>query len=192
MDDEIKTEELINLAFKAMCRIFPTFYKAWPTQEEFEGAKREWYKAFMQARLNRVEQIRYGIEKYRLLPNPFVPSPGQFIAMCKPTAEDLGLPSVHLAYREACLNSHPQAEKKWSHDAIYHAAKETGFHQLSTLPQAQSFVMFERNYEIITRKLLTGEVLTAIPKAIENKEIVKITPGLAQSTLKGMLDKLKG
>ena len=39
-------------------------------------------KAFKLAKLNDVEKIKIGVNKYRLAPTPFVPSPGQFIAMC--------------------------------------------------------------------------------------------------------------
>lgn len=73
---------LVNELFKTLIRIFPAFKQAWPTADEFEGAKREWMKAFKLAKLMDSIAIQRGVDKYRLAPTPFVPSPGQFIAMC--------------------------------------------------------------------------------------------------------------
>ena len=53
------------------------------TSNEFENAKREWMKAFRQVGLNDIESIKRGVDAFRVLETPFVPSPGQFIAMCK-------------------------------------------------------------------------------------------------------------
>jgi Replication protein P len=73
---------LVNELFKTLIRIFPAFKQAWPTTEEFEGAKREWMKAFKLAKVIDSVAIQRGVDKYRLASTPFVPSPGQFIAMC--------------------------------------------------------------------------------------------------------------
>lgn len=81
------TEEdykIVNKLFLTFQSIFPAFKQAWPTETEFENAKREWMKAFKQVGLKDIEIIKMGVAKFRLLETPFVPSPGQFIAMCKP------------------------------------------------------------------------------------------------------------
>lgn len=75
--------KLINHLFRVLTAIFPAFKQAWPTESEFEMSKREWIKAFKQANLTHTEDMKRGVDKYRLLTTPFVPSPGQFIAMCK-------------------------------------------------------------------------------------------------------------
>lgn len=83
--DEEFTEQnykIVNKLFKTFIIIFPAFRQSWSTQNDFEAAKREWMKAFKLANLTDVEKIKRGVDKYRLLPIPFVPSPGQFIAMC--------------------------------------------------------------------------------------------------------------
>lgn len=159
---------VINNLFACLQSIFPAFKQAWPNDALFESAKKEWIKAFSQVELNSIEKIKFGISKFRMSTSPFVPTPGQFIAMCNPTAEDIGLPSSQDAYREACLNSHPTAIKKWTHPAIYHAWKETGAHELSNLSQQQSKPIFERNYEITIRMILDGKTLQEIPLAIKH------------------------
>lgn len=74
--------KIVNKLFKTFITIFPAFRQAWSTQSDFDAAKREWMKAFKAANLSDVEKIKIGVNRYRLAPTPFVPSPGQFIAMC--------------------------------------------------------------------------------------------------------------
>ncbi len=74
--------KVVNKLFKTFVIIFPAFRQAWATQDDFEAAKREWMKAFKLAKLTDIEKIKIGVNKYRLAATPFVPSPGQFIAMC--------------------------------------------------------------------------------------------------------------
>lgn len=76
--------KIVNRLFEVFQGIFPAFKQAWPTETEFEIAKREWMKAFKQVGLNDTEMIAIGVSKFRLMPTPFVPSPGQFIALCTP------------------------------------------------------------------------------------------------------------
>lgn len=75
--------QLVNELFKTIIGFFPAFKQAWPADAEFEQAKREWMKAFKQVGLNDMDDIKRGVDKFRILANPFVPSPGQFIEMCK-------------------------------------------------------------------------------------------------------------
>lgn len=83
-DEEITEDDykLINELFKTFMTIFPAFRQAWPTQDDFQRAKREWIKSFKLANLSDAEKIKRGVDRFRLAPTPFVPSPGQFIAMC--------------------------------------------------------------------------------------------------------------
>lgn len=81
--EEEKTAEIVNKLFLTMQAIFPAFQKAWPTEKEFEMAKVQWVKAFIESNLKDIEDIKRGIANYRKLATPFVPSPGQFIQMCK-------------------------------------------------------------------------------------------------------------
>lgn len=83
-EDEFSEQDykLINKLFATFTAIFPAFKQAWPSQQDFESAKREWMKAFKLANLNDAVKIKIGMDRYRLASTPFVPSPGQFIAMC--------------------------------------------------------------------------------------------------------------
>ncbi len=104
--------------------------------------------------------------KVRELGSAYVPTPGEFVKYCKPQPEDFGLPEVEIAYREACSHSHNPTGASWSHEAVYEAAKATGWFELKTMEEKRILPLFERNYEIITRRVMAGEPLSNVPKAL--------------------------
>jgi len=192
--DEL-TAKYVNALFKELVVLFPAFKQSWTNDEMFLAAKRCWTKAFMEAELNDNRLINIGLRRFRQLKNPFVPTPGQFIAMCIPTLEELGLPNIHVAYKEACLNSHPSAIRNWSHKAIYHAWVATGSSTFTSMDARQSFPIFERNYEIIARRMLNGENLKDAPvieKALPSpKDITRpSSTGVAREAFKAMFKEL--
>lgn len=190
MDKEFDTARIVNELFKTLTAIFPAFKNAWPDNETFSQAKAEWVKAFEEVNLHQIEKIKLGVKRYRLLAKPFAPSPGEFISMCNPTAEDMGFPSVHMAYKEACDRRMELEDKIWTHAVVKQAWSDTGSHELKSLSQKDSYPMFKRNYEIAIKKFLNGELMTPAPKAI--KHYKPSTPEVARSALRELLNSLKG
>lgn len=176
--------KVINTLFRELQVIFTAWRQAWPDDEAVKVAKAAWTKAFMAAGINTIEQVRFGVEQCRQLDQDFMPSPGRFIKLCQPTPENLGLPSVSTAYREAVTNAHPSAgaAAAWSHPAVYHAACETGFYELSTLAADKSRGLFERNYQIAARAIIAGEPLRKMPLALP-AEVSVSTPAVGQAAL---------
>jgi hypothetical protein len=169
------TSRVVDELFIALQAIFPAFKQAWPTQSELDEAKYHWTCAFLDSGLNDLSKIALGIKKCRMLNMAFVPNCGQFIAMCERNSDDLGLPSIHSAYKEACENSHPSAkDKKWTHAVVHHAWKECGSYNLSNWSQYQSRPLFERNYEIACRMFAEGMPLHKIDLALPVAEQVII------------------
>lgn len=185
---------VINAVFREVQSCCPAWRQAWPDDKALAAAKRSWTKAFMAAGLRSIEQVRLGIEQLRLRHGdgkaPWVPGSGEFIALCQPTAEALGLPEVGKAYREACRNAHPAAEAQWSHAAVHHAACETGFHELRNLPEEKSRRLFERAYAVTVRMLLAGEPLREIPKALPASVSVS-TPEVGRAALAALRCKVR-
>jgi len=166
-----ETAEVINWLFRELRSNFTAFKQAWPDKESYTQAKKTWLKAFVLAGINRIEQIKHGLNRCYLLANPFVPTPGQFISWCTPSTEELGIPSVEDAYGEACINSKAyNTEKKWSHQAVYHAYTMCNSYDLANLPRTNTFPIFERNYDITVKMMLQGEPLKDIPVAITHDE----------------------
>jgi hypothetical protein len=183
---------VVNALFKELCSIFPAWKQAWPNDAALKAAKATWIKAFAKAGINSLDQIRYGIEACRDLGQDFAPSVGKFIKMCQPTPEMLGLPTPEKAYTEACNNAHPSADRKWTHAAVMHAAKETGYHNLNTLKEEESRKLFDRNYDIACRMVAKGEPLKEIPKALPSEVSIPAKPETVRSELAKMRAMLKG
>jgi hypothetical protein len=123
------------------------------------------------------------------------PSAPQFRALCEnKTPEAFGLPSEEKAYREACRNAHPAMAGvgKWSHAAVHHAAKETGFYNLNTLRMDDSRKLFLRNYAIACRMVMDGEVLKPMPKALPAQAQGRRTEAVGRAALVSMREKLRG
>lgn len=172
---------IVNKLFVTFQHIFPAFKHSWPTESEFEGAKREWMKAFKQANLTDVELIKIGVDKFRLMPNPFVPSPGQFIEMCKLSAEDIGLKSSDLAFKEACEKSHPSCQDKtFSHPTIKHARDLTGSFFLSTNSRSKTFPIFEKHYNAAIKLFLKNRNLNQIEQETEQKKYERREPAIKE------------
>lgn len=77
------TMEVVDKLFNDLIAVFPAFKQAWPTTDVMDTAKRIWTLAFMTEGFNDLEVIKRGIVEYSLLKNPFIPTAGQFIELCK-------------------------------------------------------------------------------------------------------------
>ncbi|MEG5263257.1 replication protein P [Pseudomonas sp. JDS28PS106] len=179
------TAAVVNALFRELQAIFPAWKQAWPDDDALKAAKRSWIKAFMSQGITQIEQIRHGIEACRALQKPFAPSAGEFIALCQPTPEMLGIPSHDAAYAEAVANAHPcmVGSRHWSHQAVYHAASQSGFHPLSRLPADASRKLFDRNYDITIRMILDGKPLRNIPLALPSRVDGRMTPEIGNKAL---------
>ncbi len=96
-------KSIINRVFDNLAIIFPAWQYNWKTQDQIDGAKREWTKAFIENKICTMEQISYGFAKARKSGSDFLPSCGKFISWCTPSAEDKGFPSEQKAL-EQCVS----------------------------------------------------------------------------------------
>ncbi len=175
----------INNLFGELRSIRSAWRQAWPDKETYRESKRQWYQAFLEEGICTQGQIEFGMAQVRKQPGDFIPSPGQFIEWCKPTPEMIGLPPLAAAHREACRNAHPgmAGQGQWSHDAVWHTAKECGFESLNKLDFALSLKLFERNYAITIRHLLAGKPLQKMPLALTADSQGKVTPEVGNQAL---------
>lgn len=155
--------DIVNQLFEKLTVIMPAFKQSWPNEGDFKLAKKEWMLAFRDANINSLEQLKNGINKFRKLPKAFVPSPGEFIAMCRQTPEEMGAPSIDVAYNEACTKYHPSygPNKNWSHPAVKHAAESYGqeIHK-GTIKETKS--KFEKIYLDSCQQYQDGKILNQL------------------------------
>lgn len=184
---------VVNALVKELKAIFPAWRQAWPDAEALAAYKRSMVKGFVGAGISQVEQIRFGVAACRQLASDFVPSVGRFIALCTPTPEALGLPSVADAYAEATRHAHPASDRaEWSHPAISHAAREVGLFNLASLPLTVSRELFARAYAITCRALANGEKLRPILVGLPEKTEARCTPEVARAALDALKHGHKG
>ena len=179
------TAKVINGLFRELRSIFPAWKQAWPDMTTYKAAKQQWMLGFLEAGICSTEQLSFGLMQARQAAKDFVPNVGVFIGWCTPTPEMLGLPRLAAAHREACLNSHPSMadQAKWSHDAVWHTAKECGFEHLNRLPHDLSIKLFERNYTITVRRVLAGLPLQKMPLALPARAIERSSPEVGNKAL---------
>jgi hypothetical protein len=120
------TVQVINALFRELMAIFPAWKQAWPDQEAINAAKATWTKAFMaerSQRSNRFASASSSAGRLVLISRPAWESSSP----CQPTPEMLGIPTLEIAFREACRNAHPSmAGQATGPDAVWHTAKEAG------------------------------------------------------------------
>lgn len=152
VDDQTGT--IVEKIFRQLQAIFPAWKQAWPDDKALKAAQRSWTKGFMDAGINDLDQVRYGIEECRRSGSPFAPSIGQFIGWCVPGPERFGMPAAADAWVEALMGA-------YSHEAVRLAAAATGLFDLRAAKQNDKGLRdrFDRNYEVILRRVQTGQPL---------------------------------
>ena len=160
------------------------FHDAWRGTDT-ENVKRTWAEK-LGGFADRPEALKAALDACD--DKPWPPTLPEFRALCTPMAEDLGLPTPDAAYREAAL---ADKDHRWSHPVVYAAAQATGLFELRTLPESKSRPLFERAYEIVTRRVLAGEQFDVpIPQALA-KLPVPARPETASAALAAMRETLR-
>lgn len=181
MDDKkfnADSYHVINALFKQLESIFPSFMRAWPTEDVLQTAKKNWLLAFVETNVNSMKHLQVGLKKARHHPRSWVPTVGEFIEWCKPTMQDYGLPEPQMAFREACKNGYDlkyNAHVTWSHPAVYHAGCETGWFEIEKLEK-----LFLANYDMACRIVFEGGTLRDLPKLISMQPLEKSSPETAK------------
>jgi hypothetical protein len=106
--------------------------------------------------------MRLGAEHQVGRASKSLPSYGDFLALCRPRPEAVGLPTMDAAYREAVSHA-MNARHRWSHPAVKIAAIATGAHDLRTADGYRTAALrkaFEAHYEQLVLQVACGEELT--------------------------------
>ncbi|WP_429540132.1 replication protein P [Pseudomonas fluorescens] len=151
---DASTGAIVEKIFRQLQAIFPAWKQAWPDEASKNTAMRSWTKGFIDAGINDLDQVRYGIEECRRSGSPFAPSIGQFIGWCTPGPERFGMPVAADAWMEALMGT-------YSHEGVRIAANETGIFDLRAAKQEDKGLRarFDRNYAIVIRRAQEGQPL---------------------------------
>lgn len=153
------------------------YHATFNTPEREAQAKKEWSpyiqtlnKVAMDSGFEQAKQKAIDGEKSYQWPN--IPD---IIRLCKPSLSQLGLSDITTAFNEACQHAHEPTIHQWSHQAVYLAGKQTGWHTLrcdSHLDRVRK--QFAHDYQGLCNRLLAGH-------SIDNGGQLAITQQSAQA-----------
>lgn len=141
------------------------FQSADPQDPKLKAAKATWFRpelAQVPKVLFEMALSRIGTEHQVGRANKSLLSFGDFLALCRPKAEAVGMPSKDAAWAEAMRHA-MSAHHRWSHPAVLLAAKATGTHDLRNADAYQARELrqrFDRHYEQLVFQVAKGEVLS--------------------------------
>jgi len=162
-----ETKTLVNMIFARFMAIYGHKFKScFESQDEIRIAKREW--ALSIQGYGEVELVA-AIDRCKET-LAWMPTISEFLTILNELTGDFGLPPVKLAYAEACRFADQPSRHHWSHQAIYHAGRETDWFRLRSEEEEKVFPDFRYNYQVICRRVRAGEELSEpVPVALENK-----------------------
>jgi hypothetical protein len=136
------------------------YYKAYEDAAQLNQIKKLWLESL--AELG-VETLLLGARRC-IETSEYLPTLHRMLECCRDARLlALGLPDAHSAYREACLAREPKQAQRWSHPAVYHAGRETGWFLLGSATEAKAFPVFERHYRAICERIASGDMLELPP-----------------------------
>lgn len=131
------------------------FESAYGDESTLNLAKREWAMTLAGTPTSVIEMALERCKREFAWP----PTIAEFLKLCQPDPESLGLPPVNKAYQEASQNSHRWAQHHWSHDIVLMAARNTGFRLLRSEPERTSRPLFEKHYRALIERIAGGETI---------------------------------
>jgi hypothetical protein len=149
--------EAINQVF-ALFRLnyHNQYYAAFPDAQQLKQIKKLWLDALADYP---IEQILKGA-KHAIEHSEYLPTLNRMLECCQQGLSDLGLPSAHDAYLEACRAPSPRAAQAWSHPAVYLAGRDSGWYFLANNTERTSWPVFCEHYQRYCTRVLQGENLT--------------------------------
>jgi hypothetical protein len=165
---EVSTADraLIDDLFEKLSMLFPI---GAPVSSAAGPYKIEWLKTMAVQCVVSQEQVQYGLMRARREQGDrqFWPSPLQFCRWCNPQPEDLNIPTVQNAYREAIQNYRRGSRYCWSHPIVLVTIQAVGIWQFKNLSDKELFSQFSYNYEILMKRVMAGQPLDiVVPKAL--------------------------
>ncbi len=162
------------------------FHKAFPDHQSLSMAKQLWLRLLAEYQPQHIALAG----RKAICANTFLPTLHNLREYCDQAATQ-GLPDVKAAYIEACMSQEPRTEVNWSHPIVYYAGKATDWFFLQGQTEAQTFPVFERNYELLKERVRKGEVLhPPVAKAIEKQAAAPLSTEQQKDKLKALREQL--
>ena len=159
--------EAINQVF-ALFRLnyHNQYFAAYPDQSQINQVKKLWLDALAEFP---VEQILKGA-RHAIEHSEYLPTLNRMLECCQAGLADLGLPSAHDAYIEACQAASPKSAQPWSHPAVYLAGSDSDWFFLANNEERVAWPVYREHYQRYVAAVLRGETLEVpTPEALERQ-----------------------
>lgn len=158
-------ERLVDAICDRLKVITKGYHQKFNTVDLERDYKRQLLMALAETGLTTDSDVKPGLGHYRLT-DSWVPTPAEFIAACQ-SSSLAAYPDAEAAFVEYCMN-HSNPRHKWSHAVVRMAAIESGqSYDIQRLPKDKSLPIYERAYQVLIRRAIAGEEITApIPRGL--------------------------
>ena len=131
------------------------YYAAFPDATQLNQIKKLWLESLSDYPVEHIlKGARHAIEH-----SEYLPTLNRMLECCQQGLADLGLPSAHDAYVEACRAATPKAAQDWSHPAVYLAGRDSDWFFLANNTERTTWPVFKEHYQQYCARVLRGESL---------------------------------
>ena len=149
------------------------YYAAYPDAEQLTQIKKLWLESLADYP---VEQILKGA-KHAIENSEYLPTLNRMHECCQQGLRELGLPSPHDAYIEACQAASPKSAQDWSHPAVYLAGRDSDWFFLANNTEHTTWPVYRDHYQRYCTRALGGETLDIpAPEALEQTKSEPMSP----------------
>jgi hypothetical protein len=159
----LQFDERVEYVFMAFRAAYGSRFTSARTAQELIDFKHMWQSILMPFD---VDEIKQAVQS-TITTLHWPPSLIEFLEKLRAAKAGFVLPSPDQAYHEACANAASPSRSRWSHVAIYHAGRDTGWHRLRSDSSFAVSKAFAHHYERYVQRVMNGEVLPQ-PKASDD------------------------
>jgi len=171
-DQEARIEAINQIFALFRLNYHNQYYAAYPDAEQLKQIKKLWLDALSDYP---VEQMLKGA-RHAIEHSEYLPTLNRMLESCQQGLADLGLPSPHDAFVEACTARAPRAAQRWSHPAVYLAGRDSGWFFLANNTERNSWPVFREHYQRYCCRVLQGEKLELpAPPQLEHREAAPLS-----------------
>lgn len=157
------------------------YYAAYPNEEQLRQIKKLWLESLSDFP---VEHILKGA-KHAIEHSEYLPTLNRMLECCQQGLAELGLPTPHDAFVEACRAPSPKSSQRWSHPAVYLAGRDSDWFFLANNTERTSWPVFKEHYDGYCARVLRGETLEIpAPAALEQIPSSPLSPDEQLSRLR--------
>ena len=163
---------------KEFTRIYRTkFTDYFPTKQDVVAWMELWGAALADLT---GEQLRAGLERCAMEREWPPTAPAEFIKLCRPSPNELGIPEAAQALELVCnTTTGRQIQERWGHPVVFHAARDArlNLYQLRLMTWGPAMHQWEPIYTEYVARYARGEVFEfPVEKAIEDRTRKAVTP----------------